>query len=122
MKKYGSMVLAPILALLLLYGCGSVKKVRIGSFTVISTRNVMVGKLTHAEPKVKARGVEGVYLVSEEEFETQGQAGINAAVENAVNKAAGDMMINCIVYRIVQGSKRGYLVQGDVIETLKDSY
>ena len=45
-----------------------------------------------------------------------------AAVEDAVNKAAGDFMINATVYRIKESGKSGYLVVGDVIETIKGGY
>jgi hypothetical protein len=43
-------------------------------------------------------------------------------VEDAVNRASGDLMINCVIYELRNGKERGYMVQGDVIQTLKESY
>jgi hypothetical protein len=89
---------------------------------MISTRNIELSRVTEAAKKIKARGVEGVYLVDSWEFEKQGQTGLSAAVEDAVNKAAGDFMINCSVFRIEEGSRKGYMVKGDVIQTMEESY
>ena len=123
MKKSPVVLAILFLTVMLLVGCGpSQEKTRIGSFTMISTRNVELSKLTEAAKTIKARGVEGVYLVDSYSYKNDGGAGISAAVEDAVNKAAGDFMINCTVYRIKESGKRGYMVVGDVIETMKGGY
>jgi len=107
----------------IIIGCGGSKQmVRIGSFTVVSTRNIELSKVTDSSRKIKARGVEGTYLVDPEEFDRQGGSGISAAIEDAVNKAAGDFMINCIIYRIEEDGKKGYRVKGDVIQTMAETY
>ena len=109
-----------MLALLALTGCASkMEKQRIGQFTVISTRNVELHNLDQAHRKIKARGVEGLYLTKSDELD---QNAVTYAVEDAVNKASGDLMINCIIYEVKKGKEKGYLVQGDVIQTLKESY
>lgn len=123
MKRRNVFLLLAAIAAFLMVGCGgSNKMVRIGSFTVVSTRNIELSKVTDASRKIKARGVEGTYLVDPAEFDRQGGSGISAAVENAVNKAAGDFMINCIIYRIEEDGKKGYRVTGDVIQTMADNY
>jgi hypothetical protein len=123
MKKSHVVLVMFFLSAFLFVGCGSShKKVRIGSFTMISTRNVELSKITEASKKIKARGVEGVYLVDGYSFNKDSGEGISAAVENAVNKASGDFMINCTVYRIDESGKKGYMVVGDVIETTEGGY
>jgi hypothetical protein len=118
-RKQGIWALAVILGLGL-SGCSAkFEKQRIGQFTVVSTRNVELHNLDQAHRKIKARGVEGLYLT---ESEVLDQNAVTYAVEDAVNKAAGDLMINCVIYQVKKGKERGYMVQGDVIQTLKESY
>lgn len=122
MKKT-PVVLVLLLTALLFAACSSPSpKVRIGSFTMISTRNIELSKLTESSKKIKARGVEGYYLVDASSFSMESGTGISAAVEDAVNKAAGDFMTNCTVYRIKENGKKGYMVVGDVIETMAGGY
>lgn len=111
-----------LLAVGLLTGCSSSEKIRIGSFTMVSTRNIELSKIGDAAENVRAQGVEGIYLVDRYDFnKNDGGMGISAAVDDAVNKAAGDVMINCIVYQIERDGKKGYLVKGDVIRTMEVS-
>ena len=117
--KKGVIGLAVLLALVLSGCAGKMEKHRIGQFTVISTRNVELHNLGQAHRKIKARGVEGLYMTESKEVD---QNAITYAVEDAVNKAAGDLMINCVIYRVKKGKENGYLVYGDVIQTLKESY
>jgi len=123
MKRWNVVLLLIMMAGFIIVGCGgSNKMVRIGSFTMVSTRNIELSKVTDAARKIKARGVIGTYLVDPLEFDRQGGSGISAAIEDAVNKAAGDFMINCIIYRIEEDGKKGYRVTGDVIQTMAESY
>lgn len=111
-------------AVILLAGCSSAPKgkIRIGHFTVVSTRNIEFNKIDSANMKFKARGVEGKFLVEKKFFPEYATNGINQAVEDAINKAAGDLMINCIIYRITEDGQEGYLVEGDVVQTMQEAY
>ena len=111
-------------AVVLLTGCSSAPKgkIRIGHFTVVSTRNIEFNKIDAAKMKFKARGVEGKFLVEKKFFPEYATNGINQAVENAINKAAGDLMINCVIYRITEDDQEGYLVEGDVVQTMQEAY
>ncbi len=123
MQRRNVVLLLVTMAGFIIVGCGAPRKrVRSGSFTMVSTRNIELSKVTDASRKIKARGVEGIYLVDSLEFDRQGGSGISAAIEDAVNKAAGDFMINCIIYRIEEDGKKGYKVKGDVIQTMAESY
>ena len=115
----GAICLAVLLGLALSGCAAKMEKQRVGQFTVVSTRNVELANLDDVHRKIKARGVEGLYMT---ESDVPDQNAITYAVEDAVNKAAGDLMINCVVYRITKGKEKGYMVQGDVIQTLKESY
>lgn len=109
---------------ILLASCSSAPKgkIRIGHFTVVSTRNIEFNKIDSAKMKFKARGVEGKFLVEKKYFSDYATNGINQAVEDAINKAAGDLMINCIIYRITEEDQEGYLVEGDVVQTMQEAY
>ena len=124
MNRFGYVGVAVFAAAVLLAGCSSAPKgkVRIGHFTVVSTRNIEFDKIDSAKIKFKARGVEGKFLVEKRFFPEYATNGINQAVENAINKAAGDLMINCIIYRITEDDQEGYLVEGDVVQTMQENY
>lgn len=111
-------------AVVLLTGCSSTPKgkIRIGHFTMVSTRNIEFDKIDSTKMKFKARGVEGKFLVEKRFFPEYATNGINQAVEDAINKAAGDLMVNCIIFRITENDLEGYLVEGDVVQTMQEAY
>ncbi len=124
MKRIRYVGVAVFAAAVLLAGCSSAPqgKIRIGHFTVVSTRNIEFNKIDADKMKFKARGVEGKFLVEKKFFPEYATNGINQAVENAINKAAGDLMINCVIYRITEDDQEGYLVEGDVVQTMQEAY
>ncbi len=124
MKLVRYVGVAVFAAVVFLAGCSSAPKgkIRIGHFTVVSTRNIEFDKIDAAKMKFKARGVEGKFLVEKKFFPEYATNGINQAVENAINKAAGDLMINCVIYRITEDDQEGYLVEGDVVQTMQEAY
>jgi len=97
-------------------------KTRIGDFTIVSSRNVDLSKVPDASKHLKARGVEGIYLTKPSEKMKGLENGVSQAIDDAVNKAAGDYMLNCVLYFIEKDDKVGFMVVGDVVETLEDKY
>ena len=43
-------------------------------------------------------------------------------LDTAAIEAAGDLMINCVIYRITEDDQEGYLVEGDVVQTMQEVY
>lgn len=97
-------------------------KTRIGDFTIVSSRNVDLSKVPEASQHLKARGVEGLYLTTRSPQLTGLENGISHAIDDAINKASGDYMLNCVIYLVEKGDKIGFMVVGDVIATLEDKY
>ncbi len=104
-----------------LLGCSSepLVKERLANFTVASTRNVEFSKLNDLSKNLKARGVEAMIWWQDKVPERES---IQHVIEDATNKAGGDFMVNCVLYYVSQGEKKGFMVQGDVIEMLGDPY
>ncbi len=92
------------LLVLSLAGCAT----RIGDFTVISTQNVDFSKLAQVDLSTSQK-IEG------EDIKTFGQPSLEEAIDDALEKGGGNVLVNASLY-IYQGFFRsGYQVKGDVV-------
>ena len=104
----------------MLTGCKRTET-RIGDFTIITTRLVETNKITESARAGVTRGVVGEYYIEEDEAKDgQAEGGIKAAVDDALRKATGDVMLNCVVFYVNDkpNDRIGYKVVGDVMKTL----
>jgi hypothetical protein len=82
---------------------------RIGDFTVISTQNVDLSQIT---PEMKKTGdfYEG------EDLKFWGIPNIEEAIDEALKKGNGNVMLDAVLYSKIGFFKSGYKVKGRVIE------
>ena len=120
MRK-GVVVLVVALLAAGLSGCAQRTETRVADFSIVATRLVDLGNIEKASRSNMTRGVVGQYLITAEKAEKEGlKDAVKLAMDDAITKANGDMMVNCILYYIVEpdGDKVGYKVKGDVIQTM----
>jgi len=100
-------------------GCAQRTETRVADFTLVATRLVQFQNIDRATKTHLTRGVVGEYMVSRWREELL-RDGIKSAVDDAIHKASGDMMVNCVLYYVEDppNSKIGYKVVGDVIQTM----
>lgn len=101
--------------------CKERTEVRVGDFTMAATRLVQVRNIDTASQSHVTRGVVGEYLLPESEAKgSKLEGGVKAAIDEAITRANGDMMINCVLYYVEDDCEDvvGYKVVGDVIQTM----
>jgi hypothetical protein len=102
-KKFQSLLSIGLIAFFL-SGCST----RIGDFTVISTQNVDFGEVDAADAS-EARVVEG------EDIKFFGEPNLEEAIDDALNRGGGNVMIDAVLYIYTGFLQKGYKVKGRVI-------
>ncbi len=87
-----------------LSGCAT----RIGDFTVISTQNVDFAKIDPAAASTAP-------IVEGEDVKFFGIPNLEEAIDEALNKAGGNVMIDAVLYQYNGFFQSGYKVKGRVI-------
>jgi hypothetical protein len=93
--------------ILLLSGCATN---RIGDFTVLSTRLV---DLSHIPPEK----LKGGTRVRGEDMHFGSFPNVKSAIDNALDKGHGDIMVDAVLYHRVAVFAQGYVVEGRVINS-----
>jgi len=116
-----ALALAAFACALGLAGCAQRTETRVADFTVVSTRLVQFQNVDKAARTHLTKGVVGEYLVDRSNALDAGLSnGVKHAIDDAIMKASGDVMVNCVLYYVVdpEQGKVGYKVVGDVIQTM----